>query len=275
MKKIIAGLAAGAALMIAGTGSALADGYEGVKGKGHYVDRCAPGNRFAGLYLGVAAGTASWRMDRSDVDGFGNGGPLLGQGDQTLTNTTESFTAGVQVGYNFMRCNTLFGIELDWSWTDGDQSRTEDIRQVGIVPVGTRSVSSSMDWLAMLRTRTGIAYENLLFYVTGGIAFADINHSWSRVVPLAGINETFSFGDTRWGWTVGAGTEWAITDRISLKSEFAYIRFQDTSGTFATPVSALNPLGLPHNFQHSDDLWLARVGLNFKLHGEHYAAPLK
>jgi outer membrane immunogenic protein len=52
------------------------------------------------------------------------------------------------------------------------------------------------------------------------------------------IQRLFSTNETRWGWMVGVGVEYAFTDNWSAKIEYNYmdlgsdaLRFADTSGT--------------------------------------------
>jgi outer membrane immunogenic protein len=108
------------------------------------------------------------------------------------------------------------------------------------------------------RARAGVALDNLLLYVTGGVAAARINTTWVDQDQ----DEVAQIKEWRWGWVAGFGTEWAFTDRVSLRSEVLYVDFVDRGhrvpfdGTFA-------------NFTHSDSAWIARVGLNVK-----FDAPL-
>jgi hypothetical protein len=48
----------------------------------------------------------------------------------------------------------------------------------------------------------------------------------------------------------GVGTEWAITDRLSIKSEALYLHLQNDS-----------------RIDHLDPVWVGRIGVKFKLDG--------
>ena len=56
------------------------------------------------------------------------------------------------------------------------------------------------------------------------------------------------------------GAEVALWDRWSLKSEALYIRLTEKSYTAISPAFAA-----PFGFTHNDDIWTARVGLNYHL----------
>ena len=72
--------------------------------------------------------------------------------------------------------------------------------------------------------------------------------------------ERFSFSDTRWGWTAGAGTEWALWKNVSIKSEVLYLDFGDKGHSFASAQSG----GTRFNFTTQDSVWVARTGLNLR-----------
>jgi outer membrane immunogenic protein len=66
-------------------------------------------------------------------------------------------------------------------------------------------------WFGTTRIRTGVVVDNLLLYVTGGLAYANIKRDalfFNDDNP--GLQETFSSSKIRLGWTAGAGAEWAI-----------------------------------------------------------------
>src|SRR6266436_3889050 len=105
--------------------------------------------------------------------------------------TTEYFTA----------TNTLTG--LKWNYAP---------RGAGNTKIG---------WQGSLRGRLGFAAEKAMFYGTGGLAFADISHTYNNLV--VGSTETTSA--VRTGWTAGAGVEVAITQNLLVRAEYRYADF--------------------------------------------------
>ena len=74
---------------------------------------------------------------------------------------------------------------------------------------------------ASIRGRLGVAFNNSLLYVTGGVAFADIEHTYVFAnTRFEGISST------RTGWTVGAGWEYGFTPNWSARLEYRYYRFR-------------------------------------------------
>ena len=85
------------------------------------------------------------------------------------------------------------------------------------VPVGGAG-DTSINIQGSLRGRLGFAVDQTLFYGTGGLAVAEVNHTYSNLVT--GINETTS--SVRTGWTAGAGVEMALTPNILARVEYRY-----------------------------------------------------
>lgn len=241
---------AAAATLVAMSTFALADGMPG----GSMKDAPMAGGcgiaaaNFGGAYGGIQLGTGSYRSTVGIEDVLGISG----------TREEEGFVLGGVVGYNWQRCNTVIGLEGEFNWTDIDRKWGIDLTGLGFGPANIFNASSNMDFYGALKVKTGLAFDNLLVYVTSGIAFANIEHKGlDTIIGQVGFNES----DTRWGWVVGAGTEYALTKNISWKNEATYTRFQDTD--FNLTAGALLP-GAAIKLNGQDELWSLRTGLNFR-----------
>ena len=204
-----------------------------------------------GLYGGLQLGSASLQTQLALTDALN----IANRQDDT------GFLVGGTVGYNWARCNSLFGIEGDLAWTNVQSNIGLNLG--GFFPGGGSQFSgkTEMNWLSTIRTRAGITVDNMLLYVTGGIAFADIEHSGGTT--LKGVNSFYSDSDTRWGFVVGGGVEYKLSDMISVKSEALYTKFEDHSFRFDLSPSAGPGVGV--NLKAHDDLFIARMGINFKI----------
>jgi len=242
MKRLLTVLAALVPLAFL-AGGALADG---IKHRGLKDAPAGCVSKFHGFYAGVHGGYTAYTSHQNDLDGYVF--PAIPSG---YTASDSGFSGGVQVGYNWQRCNVLFGIEADWSWADLDADTS--VTSLG-TPLGT--LTSTLNSFGTIRTRAGLVLDNLLLYVTGGLAIADVDY---RVTSNLLLGETASFGETRWGWTAGFGTEWALWDRVTLKSEVLYVSFGDEDYTFASTA-----LGTTVRFTTDDSFWVTRFGLNVK-----------
>ena len=97
-----------------------------------------------------------------------------------------------------------------------------------------------------------LATGPVLSYVTGGFASAKVDANVT--IPAAGF---FTDTHTLYGWTVGAGIEYAFWNNWSLKGEYLYARFENQAYLFpATPVVPRGALNLDNH--------IVRIGLNWR-----------
>jgi opacity protein-like surface antigen len=119
------------------------------------------------------------------------------------------------------------------------------------------------------RTRTGVVLDNVLLYLTGGVAAVRTRTTYHNAATFGPpfVPGTFTadgdVSDWRWGFVAGFGSEWAWTDRISFKSEVLYIKTRDREDR----VNIVQNVGAPFftNYTSSDSIWVSRVGINVKL----------
>src|SRR5215469_18804019 len=79
----------------------------------------------------------------------------------------------------------------------------------------------------------GWAWDRWLIYAKGGAAWA--GDKYSAFIPV--FDEQLEASETRTGWTVGGGIEWAFWSNWSAKAEYDYYDFGTRTltltGTFA------------------------------------------
>lgn len=253
-------LIAGAAIALAMTSiPALADG---MAKKSYAEPKEGCDNRFGGAFIGGNLGTATLSSRVTDRDGLHTNDE---GGTQTWTHDRTSYAIGGSAGYNVQKCAAVFGIVGDVSWNDVDNKRNYLSRTQAPNFAGQDRVTNSLDWLMSLRTRGGLAIDNLFLYTTGGIAFANagLQVSSDRVFNSgAGPNPATLGGqvsDWRFGWVGGVGTEYAINDKISLTSEALYYDFGTKN------VGITSSAGQLFSFEDHKVLWVARMGVNIKI----------
>lgn len=152
--------------------------------------------------------------------------------------STNGIFGGGQIGYNYQINNFVLGLEGDIGYF-GVQ------RSVNLGAAAPVIVSWRNRWDASIRGRAGVALDRTLLYVTGGVAFADLRLAAST--PGGSVSET----QTRTGWTVGAGVEYALTPNWTVRGEYLYANYG--SKTF---FSALTP---PISLQTHK----VRIGVNY------------
>jgi outer membrane immunogenic protein len=112
-----------------------------------------------------------------------------------------------------------------------------------------------------VRGRLGWAWNSILLYGTGGLAYGYVADNVSvNTVPPFSTTHGFS-NSTRVGWAAGAGIEWAVAPGWSVKGEYLRVDLGTRTDRQTFAVSATD--FLDYRFKHAYDI--VRVGLNYKL----------
>jgi outer membrane immunogenic protein len=220
-----------------------------------------PCAQFGGFYVGANAGYGFGEHRFRDLDGFG---PFAGFFlPNEATRSSEGFVGGIQGGYNWQTRCTVFGIEADYQWARIGHDDVFD----GPLGLATLTVSNNLRSFGTVRTRGGVVVDNLLLYVTGGLAYANTERSVTLNVPALGISESFSSDKTRWGWTAGFGTEYqfAFNSNWSFKTEVLYARFKTEDTSFTCTLLCAPDRTV--RFEHESSAWVTRIGINYKFGG--------
>jgi outer membrane immunogenic protein len=185
--------------------------------------------------------------------GFYIGGHVGGAfaGDNTFGNNGR-FLGGVQAGADYQFSpNWVLGIEGQYSWTDRDTR--------GAAFPGGYTVSIRDSNLSSVTGRIGYTWGPGLLYVKGGAGFRDNNN---LAVTNSGLGTPVAFtnsGNTRTGYTVGAGVEYMFTRNWSAKLEYQYYNFGNDNLT--VPVT---PLGGFATTNFHEDVHTVKAGLNYR-----------
>jgi len=206
--------------------------------------------QWGGWYIGVNGGGAKHIANRTDHDGF-----LDGTGGVTTVTDRWGGMFGGQLGYNWANCRTVWGFEIDGSWVNTDRTVITDPNG----GVGAQeTLRNRMDAFVTARVRSGIALDNMLFYFTGGVAAARFRTTWEDLNGGGTPLDSIEISEWRWGWVAGFGTEYAWTPNFTIKFETLYANFADRERTVTFPAFG------PATFTHSDQVWVSRIGLNYK-----------
>jgi outer membrane immunogenic protein len=212
---------------------------------------------WTGGYIGVNAGYAGGKFKHPfSVSQFEDE-----EFDQTLNGslniTSSGFVGGVQAGYNWQFDRTVFGVETDIQGSGLKGEVSGNLNLDNVIGASARA-GTKVSWFGTTRARLGYtATERFLVYATGGVAYgkvksyADFNLNDQLV---GGISKS----KTKVGFTVGAGAEYAITDHVTLKSEYLY-----------TDLGKLKLFDLNDEFSSASaeakvKFHTVRVGLNYK-----------
>jgi outer membrane immunogenic protein len=187
------------------------------------------------------------------------------------------FIGGGQAGYNWQSGRFVGGIEGDISWTGINQTiLTTKAMTPPLAGFMVHAEGVKEDWLATIRGRAGFTVTpNFLLYATGGLAFGHVQTAGAVAFTVTADTYAGASDDTRFGWTVGAGGEWMITPKWSIKAEYLYVdlgKQGDNLACTAPGICTAPPQVAPGATYQADfrlHEHIARVGLNY-----HFGGPV-
>ena len=126
---------------------------------------------WSGFYIGAHIGTG-WGTTEAEINSFsGFGGGVGGFVIPVSQTQSNGFLGGVQGGYNWQLSPwAVIGVEADFSWT-GIKGTSPCLVIFGC--------STDHDWIATVAGRFGVTYDRALFYVKGGVAWAQTTYAAS------------------------------------------------------------------------------------------------
>lgn len=202
---------------------------------------------WSGVYAGVFAGVGFTSSDWDGLDDDIAVEPVAI--DESLDETT--FLLGGLAGINFQHDRWVFGLEADIAWFDSKEHERLDGAE-GL------DITSEIDLLGSLRARAGYAADRTLFYVTGGLAFADAEHAWDDDGTIEATDLAPESLDLDFGWVVGAGIEHAWTDNWLVRLEGFYFDLGSEDGEAVAEQIEVD------TFEVDQEIWVGRIGISYK-----------
>src|SRR5262245_14908552 len=173
---------------------------------------------WSGFYLGLHGG---W--------GFGNvhfRNSVIDIGDHTM----DGGLVGGHIGYNWqMGYSWLIGLEASGTWSGVKKTVVGPFDPPGLLSFPTDRWSTEVKWLATVTPRIGVTISSWMWYLKGGVAFAEIGHHLEN----AAGSVSFDVSDTKVGWTVGFGGEVLMASNWVLGIEgnlYGFGSFHTSSG---------------------------------------------
>jgi outer membrane immunogenic protein len=205
---------------------------------------------WTGCYIGGHVGglwaSKEWFVHDVEQPEFG-----LSEGRHDL----DGFLGGIQGGcdYQFVGPGGGFviGIAADYAWASADGNN------FSLVLPEFRN-HSEIESVASITGRVGWALDQFLIYVKGGVA-------WERdkyhVINVTFPEERWDARETRTGWTVGIGGEFAFTNFLSVFVEGNWYVFDDEVLTFTGACCD------PFDEKIDEEKFVVKAGLNFRFGG--------
>jgi len=171
----------------------------------------APGFDWTGYYAGLQAGYGWGQSDISVTEGA----PF------SITPDIHGGFVGGHVAGLWQFDQAVLGAvaDLNYSTIDG----------TAVSGLGS-TFGTDIKWFGSVNAKAGFAMNRLLVYGIGGIAFAGIETS-----QVAGA--AFASTRTNVGWTVGAGVDYALTDKFIVGAQYRYYDFGSEHYDVAAPFN--------------------------------------
>ncbi len=183
---------------------------------------------WTGFYVGAYV-DGSWLNSNSSAVNNATGAPFPATGGNS-----SQWGGGVQLGFDYMLpSRVVLGVAADMSSGGTKTATMSDIS--GISANQTTAFDSET-----IRGRIGYAADNILFYVTGGLAWSNDQFVRTQLTgtlnnATAGADEAVNKGLL--GWTAGGGIAYAFAQNWNVFAEYRYTSFG--TSMLSLPLSQL------------------------------------
>jgi outer membrane immunogenic protein len=172
----------------------------------------------------------------------------------SFTGNHSGVIGGGTLGYNW-QVSPNFVVGFEGTFDGTSIGRTSNSVVVPILGTPTAIQGSiGTNWVATLAARFGIAVNNVLYYAKGGGGWADNSASLTDTITGASV----STSNTRSGWLVGGGIEYAVSPNWTIKAEYDYLGLSNWSNS--------GPLSPVDTFNLSRQINMFTVGVNYKFY---------
>jgi outer membrane immunogenic protein len=265
------------------------------KGPAYKAPAAAPHYNWSGFYLGGNVGYG-WGKANTDI-ATGAADPFAGiDGADTIPPFAHSdslklngLNYGGQIGYNWQFAPTwVLGIEADLQaarqknsnrFTDSFSLSDHQDNSSFLDGTIVTDHEAKISWFGTVRGRLGYAFNDVLLYGTGGLAYGKVGLSGTSVATLISspfgapsvttvATTNFAGSAVNVGWTAGAGIEGALANNWTWKAEYLHMDLGSVSVTGTAPTGAAFTAT---SSKFTDDI--VRVGFNYRFAPTATAAP--
>jgi len=185
----------------------------------------APAATWTGFYIGVNGGYGFGKNDVTLAPTSANFNGAFSSGDVPGSASVDSkgWLGGGTLGYNWQMGSWLAGLEADFDYSAIKGDATVNAGPAGIFVPSVTTLEHKMDWFGTARLRLGyVPWNPMLLYATGGLAVGHVKDSATIAFPSLAQSYSGESSATKWGWTAGAGAEFAFYSNWSAKVEYLY-----------------------------------------------------
>jgi outer membrane immunogenic protein len=212
---------------------------------------------WTGCYMGLNAGYGWGRQAAGNVNEVSAANVTFNFAD--FNYDSKGALGGGQFGCNWQVGQGVLGFETDIQAADvkGDVQFPGGIFNIPR-PAFNTEVSSKLTYFGTVRGRLGFSFvPGAMLYLTGGFAYGEVSSTLSFPFAAAGANSFIDFARrVQYGYAAGAGGEFMLTPRLSVKAEYLYVDLGSATHSF-------NIAGDSYGFGLATRMHTARLGLNF------------
>lgn len=224
-----------------------------------------------------------------DCAGYPAGfGPFSSAFSNVGKSSDATFAPSIGAGYNFQIApNFVVGGLVDITYLGKSAGRSATGPAVRVDNMTDEQTfyrdTFSQDWLATARLKAGVTFDNVMIFVTGGLAMSNLDSSsvsettWTRrtqppATSTAAIGAGSSNG-TAFGWAVSAGVEYRFAPNWSIFGEYLYYSLSDSYNVTvrAQPITGSTATST-YRVKVDGDGSIFRIGLNYAFWS--YPAPI-
>lgn len=204
-------------------------------------------DKWSGVYVGGHVGMQIIRNTGHHSNGTNGPIPDGGAPPSLVYNFSYDYAQakvnyGLHIGIQRLFGHFLIGAEFDFDGPSGKATSpwyNGHVAYSGGVAGNSYQQRVGFNWQGSLRARFGFVHHKSLFYLTGGLAFANMTVCTVLDDCVTGANHVVRYTRTRLGWTIGAGIEHKFSYNWSMRAEYRYTNF-GSRNCFSTDACSIN-----------------------------------
>jgi outer membrane immunogenic protein len=211
----------------------------------------APPFTWTGVYIGGNTG-GTWAQPALTDSFFGLTFPTGA--------SKGALVSGGQIGFNVQSGFFIWGVEAEFEGIANNKTSPGVL--VPVVPPSVIQVTSTNRWIATLAARFGgVPVSNFLIFGKAGGGWVR-NDGFTITDLNIGTSLTNPGSNTRAGWLLGMGIEWAAANNWTVRFDWDYLHLNNR--TFTIPAGAPFPPALiGDTFTGNNNVQTLTIGFNY------------
>ena len=225
---------------------------------------------WVGAYIGVLGVEASGKAD--GIASTGTGEVTAGSATENANSSFRGGGGGFLLGYQHQYSNgVVIGLEADWAWLRLKDQQDDFVTNGGNYHGMLKSsISREARWISTTRLVAGYGDGPWMVNITAGLAAASIVETRTSFKGFSSPYRTEAqFSEKSeaipFGWTVGFGASWQISDAWRLRADYLLTQFDQVGFRFPNARAGVQSFDTVVGRQSRNDyeLQMIRFGLTY------------